>query len=112
MPFPFLIGAGVLLSGLAAIGGHMSAKEKNEKAQRLYNKAKSVSDDKVETYNSVRADLKALLDEGALNKAHVLNKTIPEFKKYFNKIRERSYMTETALLRNLTYIKNYKNSVI
>ena len=26
--------------------------------------------------------------------------------------RERSYMTETALLRNLTYIKNYKNSVI
>ena len=26
--------------------------------------------------------------------------------------RERSYMTETALLRNLTYIKIYKNSVI
>ena len=26
--------------------------------------------------------------------------------------RERSHMTETALLRNLTYIKNYKNSVI
>ena len=26
--------------------------------------------------------------------------------------RERSYMTETALLRNLTHIKNYKNSVI
>lgn len=28
MPFPFLIGAGVLLSGLAAAGGYLSAKEK------------------------------------------------------------------------------------
>jgi len=117
MPFPFLIGAGVLLSGLAAIGGHMSAKEKNEKAQRLYNKAKSVSDDKVETYNSVRADLKALLDEGALNKAHVLNKTIPEFKKYFNKIKNVDEVKNSVIacsdfkFENLESLSKYQEDV-
>ena len=36
----------------------------------------------------------------------------PKLKLRYPGIRARSYMTETALLRNLTYIKNYKNSVI
>ena len=40
MPFPFLIGAAVVLCGTAAVGGHLSAKEKNEKAQNIVEKAK------------------------------------------------------------------------
>ena len=41
-----------------------------------------------------------------------LDRSVVYFKSVFVLFRERSYMTETVLLRNLTYIKNYKNSVI
>ena len=50
MPLPFILGAaGAAIAGAVGIGGHLSAKETNEKAQkrsneaqRIYNEEKSV----------------------------------------------------------------------
>lgn len=48
MPIPFLLGLGAVIAGAAGVGGHLSAKETNEQAQRvsrdaqnLYNNAKA-----------------------------------------------------------------------
>lgn len=88
MPFPFLIGAGVLLAGAASIGGHLSAKEKNEKAQRICRRAKNNYDEKLENYNNVQSRLNILFEEVANNKSHVIKNTIPKFKKCFNEIKK------------------------
>lgn len=117
MPFPFLIGAGVLLSGLAAAGGYLSAKEKNENAKKLYNTAKSTYDDKVQVYNEVYQQFNALTNEAVLNKAHLLKQTIPEFKKYFNRIKNLDEVKKYAIARSdfkiqdLEDLSKYQQSV-
>ena len=79
-------------------------------------------DDEAEAGDSFRADLCDLGDHYEL-KAELpgvrkediemsFNDGVLSVKAKHNTDRERSHMTETALLRNLTYIKNYKNSVI
>lgn len=116
MPFPFLIGAGVLLSGLAAAGGYLSAKEKNENAKKLYNTAKSTYDDKVQVYNEVYQQFNALTNEAVLNKAHLLKQTIPEFK-YFNRIKNLDEVKKYAIARSdfkiqdLEDLSKYQQSV-
>lgn len=87
MPFPFLIGAAVALCGVAAVGGHLSAKEKNEKAQQIvkdaqnkYNEAKSAFDEKQEEVNTSFVELMQ-------NKKVVLDTVMKRFSNSYNKIK-------------------------
>lgn len=103
MPFPFLIGAGVLLAGAASIGGHLSAKEKNEKAQRICQKAKRAYDDQVEAYTNMQENLNTLFKEVANNKSHVIKNTIPKFKNWFEEIKK---LDDVYSLIELNHIKD------
>lgn len=42
MPIPLLLGIGAAVVGIAGIGGHLSAQETNEKAEKLYKQAKNL----------------------------------------------------------------------
>ena len=43
MPLPFILGAaGAAIAGAVGIGGHLSAKETNEKAQKRSNEAQRI----------------------------------------------------------------------
>lgn len=87
MPFPFLIGAAVALCGVAAVGGHLSAKEKNEKAQQIvkdaqnkYNEAKAAFDEKQEEVNTSFVELMQ-------NKKVVLDTVMKRFANSYSKIK-------------------------
>ena len=88
MPFPFLIGAGVLIAGTLAMGAHLSAKEKNEKAQRICQDAKNGYDKKVDEYKNVEDAFNNELNNVAAVKSQVIKETIPKFKEYLDQIKK------------------------
>ena len=94
MPFPFIIGAGVFVTGVLGLANHASAKEKNEKAQRICNNAK---------YNFDQAQNKAKENFDAVNKVlgdlgqeklEITHDSVSKFKYSFNKIKHVSDLFE------------------
>ncbi len=94
MPFPFIIGAGAIAAGLLGLAGHVSAKEKNEEAQRICNNAK---------YNFDQAQNKAKENFDAVNKVlgdlgqeklEITHDSVSKFKYSFNKIKHVSDLFE------------------
>lgn len=101
MPIPFLLGLGAVIAGAAGVGGHLSAKETNEQAQR-------VSRDAQNLYNNAKASLvtaqnkteQSLLTLG-YRKKNVLDTSMNQFLNSFNKIKEINFR-ETVGLNELS----------
>lgn len=96
MPIPFLV-AGAVAAGVIGIGGHMSAKETNERAesvsrdaQRIYNKAKS----SLETAQGTTE--KALLRLGN-SKKNILDSSMKQFVENYAKIQAISVKQSVGL---------------
>jgi hypothetical protein len=94
MPFPFIIGAVVVAAEGLGLAGHVSAKEKNEKAQRIcenakynYDQAKAEADKK---FAAVNEGLRVLGQE----KLEIIRDSVSKFKYSFNKIKHVSDLFE------------------
>ena len=94
MPFPFIIGAGVFVTGLLGLANHASAKEKNEKAQRICNNAKYNFD---EAQNKAKENFDAVnkvLGDLGQEKLEITHDSVSKFKYSFNKIKHVSDLFE------------------
>lgn len=88
MPLPFFLGLGAFVAGAAGVGGHLSAKETNEKAQKTAREAQNL-------YNEARHSLeiaqnnteKSLLTLG-YGKKNVLETSMNQFLKSYDKVKE------------------------
>lgn len=88
MPIPFLLAGLGVVAGVIGAGGHLSAKETNEKAQRR-------SEEAQELYNSAKRDLeraqnrteKELMNLG-YQKKNVLDSSMRQFLRSYNKIKD------------------------
>lgn len=85
MPIPFLIPA-----ALAAIGikSHMSAKEKNEKAQKTVDMAKSIYNNEKYQLERVQEETAKILSSYGETKNNIYNGTISHFVKSYEKIKD------------------------
>lgn len=88
MPFPALIiGALVGLGGMAAVGGHISAKEKNEKAKSICDYAKRTYDDQVQETRSDYDDFTDAVSLVGESKEYLINNPVREFKQSLDMIK-------------------------
>lgn len=95
MPIPFLLAGLAVGAGVLGVGGHISAKDTNERAQRL-------SEDAQDLYNSAKHSLeqeqnnteKALLKLGYAKKK-ILDSSMKQFLEFYNKIKH-IQMTESS----------------
>lgn len=84
MPLPLLLGLGVAAIG---IGGHLSAKETNEKAQKLVDEAKGIYDSAKESLEREQARTESALASLGYEKKEVLEGTVQRFLKSYERIK-------------------------
>lgn len=65
MPIPFLV-AGAVAAGVLGIGGHMSAKETNERAESISRDAKRMYDDAKESLETAQENTEGAVTETGL----------------------------------------------
>lgn len=120
MPFPFIIGVGAIAAGVLGLAGHVSAKEKNEEAQRICNNAK---------YNFDQAQEKAKEKFDAVNEVLgdlgseklIAIKYLQFFKTYYDEIRhvpnllkhdkELNYDLSSFSEKNIDNLLSYGNNL-
>lgn len=84
MPLPLLLGLGAAAIG---IGGHLSAKETNEKAQELADEAKEMYDSAKESLDREQFRSKSALSSLGYQKKEVLEGTVQRFLKSYERIK-------------------------
>jgi len=97
MPFPFLIGAAVVLCGTAAVGGHLSAKEKNEKAQNIVEKAKKKYEKTKLNLETKQNDVNAAFVSLMQNKKVILNTVLQRFANTYKKVKDFKLKDSTGI---------------
>lgn len=80
MPIPFIIGAAVLFTGVAALGGHLSAKEKNEKAKSISDSAKYDYDNQLQETRSHYDDFADTVSLVGQSREYLINNPVSRFK--------------------------------
>lgn len=101
MPIPFLLAGLGVAAGIVGVSGHMSAKETNEKAQRISQDAQSLYNDaKYSLENAQNQTEKALLQLGYAKKK-VLDGSMKQFLDSYDKIKHIS-VTESVGLNELS----------
>ncbi len=88
MPIPFILGAlGVAAASIVGVGGHLSAKETNEQAERVAKKAKEIYDnEKLNLETEKNETESSLLDLGYKKKA-VIDTSMAQFVTAYEKIK-------------------------
>lgn len=87
MPIPFLLGALGVVAGVVGAGGHLSAKETNERAQRISEEAKELyNDSKCSLERAQNNTEKALLKLG-YQKKNVLDSSMKQFLDSYDKVK-------------------------
>lgn len=94
MPFPFIIGAGAIVAGVLGLAGHVSAKEKNEKAQRICNNAKYNFDQAQNKAKEYFDAVNKVLGDLGQEKLEITHDSVSKFKYSFNKIKHVSDLFE------------------
>lgn len=89
MPIPILVAAGVAgFAGVIGVGGHISAKDTNEKAERISRDAKSLYNEAKESLEEAQKNTeRALMDLGYAKK-NVLDSSISQFIRAYDRIKQ------------------------
>lgn len=104
MPLPLLLLGGLLAgSGVLGFGAHLSAQEKNEKAQQLAKEAKRLYDSSERSLNKAKKRTQHSLQTLGTTKKHVLNTSISQFMTAYNRIKN----AELSDADNLNELKNF-----
>lgn len=120
MPFPFIIGAGAIAAGLLGLAGHVSAKEKNEEAQRICNNAKYNFDEAQKNAEKKFADVNKVLGDLGREKLIAIS-SLQIFKMCFNEIKhvpnllehdkELNYDLSSFSEKNIDNLLSYGNNL-
>ncbi len=86
MPLPFIIATGAI--GLLGIGGHLSAKETNEKAEMIVERAKNVYHDARLSLETAKYNAEESLTALGYAKKNVLEGSIKQFVQAFERIKD------------------------
>lgn len=97
MPLPFLAVALGVTAGALGVGGHLSAKETNEKAQRIAGEAKELYEDAKASLEATQEDTKQVLNRLGYAKKDVLNREMKQFRKNYEKIKDISFRESVGL---------------
>ena len=84
MPIPFIV---ALLGAAAGIGGHMSAKETNEKADIIFKEAKRIYDEEKLIFEQAKETTQNAILQLAYSKKHVLDTSIKQFLPAYERIK-------------------------
>lgn len=84
MPIPFII-AGVAVAGIAGIGGHISAKETNEKAEAISQDAQKLYNDAKESLEQEQKKTEQVLAKLGYAKKDILENSMKKFLNAYEK---------------------------
>ena len=87
MPIPFLIAGLGVAAGLVGAGAHLSAKETNEQAVELSNKAQRMYDETKESLEVAQKKTEQSLLKLGYSKKHVLETSIEQFLRAYERIK-------------------------
>ena len=106
MPIPFLV-AGAVAAGVLGIGGHMSAKETNERAESISRDAKRMYDDAKESLETAQENTEGALLKLGYSKKDILASSMKKFVQNYAKVQEVSVRRSIGLneLSNFTIDK-------
>ena len=106
MPIPFLV-AGAVAAGVLGIGGHISAKETNERAESISRDAKRMYDDAKESLETAQENTEGALLKLGYSKKDILASSMKKFVQNYAKVQEVSVRRSIGLneLSNFTIDK-------
>ena len=88
MPLPFILGAaGAAIAGAVGIGGHLSAKETNEKAQKRSNEAQRIYNEEKSVLEKAQNVTKESLLKLGYDKKQVLEVDLKNFFDAYDKVK-------------------------
>ncbi len=85
MPIPFLI-AGGMLAGVFGLGEHMSAKERNERAESISKDAQNIYNNEKEALEKAQSRTENALLQLGYSKKNVLDNSMTQFIKAYEKV--------------------------
>lgn len=106
MPIPFILGAGAFIAGAIGVGTHLSAQEKNEKAQALNDEAESLYNNAARSLEQAKARAEQSLLGLGNNKKDVLETSVKQFIVVYNRIKN----IELSESVGINEIKNFSIS--
>lgn len=106
MPIPFILGAGAFIAGAIGVGAHLSAQEKNEKAQALNDEAESLYNNAARSLEQAKAKAEQSLLCLGNNKKDVLETSVKQFIVVYNRIKN----IELSESVGINEIKNFSIS--
>ena len=101
MPAPIILGLGAAAAALG-IGGHLSAKETNEKAQALAEKAQALYDAEKQKLEEAQKQTETDLSQLGYSKKAVLEGTIKRFLQVYSRIKNIEFNKNTVGLTELS----------
>lgn len=87
MPIQFLLGALGVAAGVIGAGGHLSAKETNERAQRISEEAKELYDDAKRALDNAKEKTEKKLLKLGYSKKNVLDTSMQQFLQSYDKVK-------------------------
>ena len=87
MPLPFIVAAGVAVAGIVGAGGHLCAKDTNEKAQKVAKEAQELYEYAKHSLEEKQLKTEKALVELGNAKMHVLDTSMKQFLTEYDKIK-------------------------
>lgn len=87
MPIPFLLAGLGLAAGAIGIGGHIEAKDTNEKAQRISREAQELYEEAQESLENSQEETKNALLELGISKKDILEGSVSQFLQAYERIK-------------------------
>ena len=106
MPLPFIIATGAI--GLLGIGGHLSAKETNEKAEMIVERAKNVYHDARLSLETAKYNAEESLTALGYAKKNVLEGSIKQFVQAFERIKDDVRLRDSTGMNEVSHFANVR----
>lgn len=97
MPLPFILGALGVAAGVLGVGGHLSAKDTNEEAQRVSSKAKNLYDSAKESLEKKQEESQEALLKLGYSKKNTLDNSMKQFLEVYERIKNISVKESKGL---------------
>ncbi|MBP3476660.1 MAG: hypothetical protein J6K48_10120 [Lachnospiraceae bacterium] len=109
MPIPFLVAAGV--AGIIGVGGHISAKDTNEKAERISRDAQSLYNEAKESLEVAQKNTERALMNLGYAKKNVLDNSISQFIRAYDRIKQIE-LRQSEGLNEISHFEIEQNDMI
>lgn len=97
MPIPFVLGALGVAAGVLGVGGHLSAKDTNEEAQRVSRNARRLYDSEKESLEKKQEETQKVLLKLGYSKKNTLDNSMKQFLEAYERIKTVSVKSSPGL---------------